>query len=69
MLGLIHHFIRMWNVPGARGVSRLSKLSLRSGDCDKKNVIFLRFCIINSPGNSIIYSLYDLVFLAGFGLW
>ncbi|XP_010493211.1 PREDICTED: probable beta-1,3-galactosyltransferase 1 isoform X2 [Camelina sativa] len=30
---------RMWNVPGARGVSRLSKLSLSSSDCYKKNQV------------------------------
>ncbi|VVA91015.1 unnamed protein product [Arabis nemorensis] len=30
---------RMWNVPEARGLSRLSKLSLRSGDCNKKNIL------------------------------
>ncbi|KFK43444.1 hypothetical protein AALP_AA1G126000 [Arabis alpina] len=30
---------RMWNVPEARGISRLSKLSLRSRDCDKNNQV------------------------------
>lgn len=30
--GLLYHIIRMWNVPEARGMSTLSKLSLKSGD-------------------------------------
>lgn len=50
-----YHYSRMWNVPEARGISRLSKLSLSSSDCDKNNVRFLRFFIINSLGKYRYY--------------
>ena len=36
------HYIRMWNVPEGRGISTLSKLSLKSGDhVQNKNLVRL----------------------------